>query len=52
MLTGLRLRDNVAAFDRYKILPRSLRNVKDIDTSTFFFGHKVGDPPSTLYWCM
>ncbi|KAL2413142.1 Oxidase FUB9 [Exophiala dermatitidis] len=47
------LRDNVAAYDRYRILPRSLRNVKDIDTSTTLFGHKVSFPlalsPSAMH---
>ncbi|KAI1617297.1 FMN-dependent dehydrogenase [Exophiala viscosa] len=47
------LRDNVAAFDRYKILPRALRNVKDIDTSTTLFGQKVTFPlafsPSAMH---
>ena len=37
-----RLRDNEAAFDRYKIKPRMLVNVDNIDTSSGLFGKKVG----------
>lgn len=36
-----RLRDNEAAFDRYKIKPRILVNVENIDTSSELFGIKV-----------
>lgn len=32
------LRDNEAAFARYKIRPRVLRNVSEVDTSTTIFG--------------
>lgn len=35
------LRDNEAAFDRYKIKPRILVNVDNIDTSSELFGQKV-----------
>jgi (S)-2-hydroxy-acid oxidase len=35
------LRDNEAAFDRYKILPRVLINVAKVDTSTEILGTKV-----------
>ena len=41
LLTKVRLWDNIAAYNRYRILPRCLRNVRDIDTSTSLFGHKV-----------
>jgi (S)-2-hydroxy-acid oxidase len=37
-----RLRDNEAAFDRYKIKPRILVNVDNIDTSSELFGKAVG----------
>jgi isopentenyl diphosphate isomerase/L-lactate dehydrogenase-like FMN-dependent dehydrogenase len=40
--TARRLRDNEAAFDRYKIRPRVLVNVDNIDTSSELFGKKVG----------
>ena len=36
-----RLRENEEAFDRYKIRPRVLRNVSDIDTSFEILGYKV-----------
>lgn len=35
------LRDNEAAYDRYKILPRVLVNVANVDTSTKILGTKV-----------
>jgi (S)-2-hydroxy-acid oxidase len=35
------LRDNEAAFDRYKILPRVLINVASVDTRTEILGTKV-----------
>ncbi|KIY02029.1 uncharacterized protein Z520_02167 [Fonsecaea multimorphosa CBS 102226] len=35
------LRDNEAAFDRYRIRPRILRNVSTVDTSTTIWGSKV-----------
>ncbi|KAI0435754.1 hypothetical protein F4803DRAFT_286060 [Xylaria telfairii] len=38
------LRDNEAAFDRYKITPRILVNVENIDMSTTIFGQKVAFP--------
>ncbi|KAL4987455.1 FMN-dependent dehydrogenase [Aspergillus falconensis] len=38
------LRDNEAAFDRYKILPRVLINVANVDTSTEILGTKVSLP--------
>ncbi|KAF2447169.1 FMN-dependent dehydrogenase [Karstenula rhodostoma CBS 690.94] len=38
------LRDNEAAFDRYRIVPRVLRNVSDLDTSTTFCGQKISFP--------
>ncbi|KIW25898.1 uncharacterized protein PV07_09034 [Cladophialophora immunda] len=47
------LRDNVAAYDRYRILPRALRNVQHVDTSTTLFGCKVTFPlgisPSAMH---
>lgn len=44
---SLRLRDNEAAFDRYKIKPRILVNVDNIDTSSELFGKKVGRSTSS-----
>ncbi|KAL5356578.1 FMN-dependent dehydrogenase [Aspergillus floccosus] len=38
------LRENEAAFERYKILPRTLVNVDKIDTSTEILGTKVALP--------
>ncbi|CRG83249.1 aldehyde dehydrogenase ALDH [Talaromyces islandicus] len=35
------LRENEAAFDRYKIIPRVLRNVDEVDTTTELFGTQV-----------
>jgi len=35
------LRENESAYDRYRIRPRILVNVKDIDTSTEVLGTKV-----------
>ena len=47
-----RLRDNEAAFDRYKIKPRVLVNVDNIDTSSELFGKKVGrSTPSNSSTC-
>ncbi|KAJ9630027.1 hypothetical protein H2204_008831 [Knufia peltigerae] len=47
------LRDNVEAYERYRILPRVLRNVESVDTSTTFLGHKVTFPlgisPSAMH---
>jgi (S)-2-hydroxy-acid oxidase len=40
-MTSLGLRDNEAAYDRYKIKPRILVNVDYIDTSSEPFGRKV-----------
>ena len=49
---ALRLRDNEAAFDRYKIKPRILVNVDNIDTSSELFGKKVGrSTPSNSSTC-
>lgn len=36
-----RLRDNEAAFDRYRIRPRILRNISHIDTTTTIWGKRV-----------
>lgn len=48
-----RLRDNQSAYDRYKIRPRVLRNVSNLDTSTEIFGQKVTFPlgisPSAMH---
>jgi (S)-2-hydroxy-acid oxidase len=48
-----RLQDNVSAFDRYKILPRILRNVSNLNTSTQLFGTTVAFPcglsPSAMH---
>ncbi|KAI7233806.1 FMN-dependent dehydrogenase [Hortaea werneckii] len=38
------LRENEAAFNRYKLLPRVLRNVSEIDMSTTIWGSKVSFP--------
>ncbi|KAI0536732.1 FMN-dependent dehydrogenase [Xylaria digitata] len=38
------LKENEAAYDRYKIRPRVLRNISDLDTSTTIFGTKVRFP--------
>ncbi|KIW77229.1 hypothetical protein Z517_09675 [Fonsecaea pedrosoi CBS 271.37] len=47
------LRDNIAAYDRYRILPRALRNVQCVDTSTTLFGCRVTFPlgisPSAMH---
>lgn len=40
-LTSFRLHENEAAFDRYKILPRVLRNVDQIDMSIEILGSRV-----------
>ena len=41
LLEAVRLRENEESFNRYKIRPRILRNVSDIDTSAEIFGYKV-----------
>jgi (S)-2-hydroxy-acid oxidase len=41
MLIKYSLRENEAAFDRFKIRPRVLRDMSKIDTSTEIFGSKV-----------
>ncbi|KAF8451261.1 glycolate oxidase [Terfezia claveryi] len=38
------LRDNINAFDRYKLRPRVLRDVTYIDPSTTFLGKKIAFP--------
>ncbi|GAT18580.1 FMN-dependent dehydrogenase family protein [Aspergillus luchuensis] len=38
------LKDNEAAYNRYKLLPRVLRDVDALDTSTTIFGKKVKFP--------
>lgn len=38
------LRDNEEAYNRYKIIPRILVNVDNIDMSTHIFGKKVSFP--------
>ncbi|KAL7655631.1 hypothetical protein ACMYSQ_007575 [Aspergillus niger] len=38
------LKDNEAAYNRYKLLPRVLRDVETLDTSTTIFGKKVKFP--------
>lgn len=47
------LRENEEAFNRYKIRPRILRNVSDIDLSTEFLGRKAAFPcgfsPSAMH---
>ncbi|KAF2123839.1 FMN-dependent dehydrogenase [Dothidotthia symphoricarpi CBS 119687] len=47
------LRDNVSAYDRYKICPRVLRNVSSLDTSAEIFGTKITFPcglsPSAMH---
>ncbi|KAH8432852.1 alpha-hydroxy acid oxidase [Aspergillus melleus] len=40
----LTLKENESAFDHYKIRPRVMVNVDDIDTSTTLFGSKVSFP--------
>ncbi|EOO04466.1 putative fmn-dependent dehydrogenase family protein [Phaeoacremonium minimum UCRPA7] len=35
---------NEAAYDRYRIMPRILRNVAEVDTSTTIFGAKISFP--------
>lgn len=44
MINPSRLRDNEEAYDRYKIRPRVLVNVDNIDTSTEIFGVKTVFP--------
>lgn len=47
------LRENEEAYNRYCILPRVLRNVSNLDTSTTIFGQKVTFPlgfsPSAMH---
>ncbi|KAJ4993811.1 2-hydroxy-acid oxidase [Stagonosporopsis vannaccii] len=47
------LRENVTAYDRYKIRPRILRNVSNVDTSAEIFGRKITFPcgfsPSAMH---
>lgn len=38
------VRDNVLAFDHYRIRPRVLRNVQEVDTSTDILGQRVSIP--------
>jgi (S)-2-hydroxy-acid oxidase len=38
----LRLRDNEDAYNKFKIRPRVLRDVSNVDTSSTIFGRKVG----------
>lgn len=38
------LHDNEAAFNKYRILPRVLRNVSNLDTSTTICGQKIAFP--------
>ena len=38
------VRENCSAFDRYRIRPRALRNVEDIDMSTTVLGQKMSFP--------
>jgi len=38
------MRDNVAAFDRWRIVPRMLRNVFERDTSIELFGRRIPSP--------
>lgn len=35
---------NTSAFDRYELLPRYLRDIQDIDTSTTLLGHRIDVP--------
>jgi (S)-2-hydroxy-acid oxidase len=48
-----RLRDNVSAYDRYKIRPRVLRNVSNLDSTTEIFGYRASFPcglsPSAMH---
>jgi (S)-2-hydroxy-acid oxidase len=52
-MSRFRLRENVTAYDRYKIRPRILRNVSNIDTSAEIFGRKITFPcgfsPSAMH---
>ncbi|KAH6633192.1 FMN-dependent dehydrogenase [Boeremia exigua] len=47
------LRENVTAYDRYKIRPRILRNVSNVDTSVTVFGRRITFPcgfsPSAMH---
>ena len=38
------MRDNLSAFDRWRILPRMLRDVSERDTSIEIFGQKLSSP--------
>ncbi|KAJ3144921.1 Hydroxyacid oxidase 1 [Irineochytrium annulatum] len=38
------LRDNIAAYSRYKLRPRVLRDVTNVDVSTTILGHPVSTP--------
>ncbi|KAL6158349.1 hypothetical protein ACJBU6_02468 [Exserohilum turcicum] len=38
------LRDNVSAYDRYKIQPRILRNVSNLDSTAEIFGYRASFP--------
>lgn len=38
------MRDNEAAYDRYKLRPRVLRDVEELDTTTEIFGTKIAFP--------
>lgn len=42
--TSLSLRDNIAAYGRYKLRPRVLVKIPGIDTSTDIFGSRVSFP--------
>ncbi|KAF2454473.1 FMN-dependent dehydrogenase family protein [Lineolata rhizophorae] len=44
MITENSLRENEKAYDRYRIRPRVLRNISQIDTSTTIFGTNVSFP--------
>lgn len=41
---NITIRENALAFDQYRIRPRVLRNVRDIDMSTTVLGHRVKIP--------
>jgi (S)-2-hydroxy-acid oxidase len=41
---NLTIRENALAFDQYRIRPRVLRNVRDIDMSTAVLGNRVNIP--------
>ncbi|DAA23273.1 2-Hydroxyacid oxidase 1 isoform 2 [Bos taurus] len=49
------LADNIAAFSRWKLYPRMLRNIAEIDLSTSVLGQKVSMPicvGATAMQCM